>query len=118
MQYYMKWEGTDIGSGDFCTGTLEIDERKDLSTDELRDLIRQRLRARNVKWVWGGYINSEEYTLINQAASKSTTKWRRGLFLCGGVAGCAAASILLPLPAAIWAASAFAALTATAAVPP
>ena len=118
MQYYMKWEGTDIGSGDFRTGTLEIDERKDLSTDELRDLIRQRLRARNVKWVWGGYIDRAEYTLIKRAASKSSTSRRRGFVLFGGIAGCSAAAILLPLPVAIWAASAFAALTATAAVPP
>ena len=68
--------------------------------------------------VWWEVIEADEFHVKNIAGGLAT---RRALRIVGGaigLAGCSAAAILLPMPVAIWAASAFAALTVAAAAPP
>lgn len=115
MQYF-KWEGIDTYTGQPRVGVIKAPGDYQNRITKVADAdtttwVALDLGRRRVKLVWWKAISAEEYH-----ANRVTT-WR-GLGIAIGLGGCAAASLLLPLPVAIWAASAFAALTATAAVPP
>lgn len=114
MQYF-KWEGIDTYTGQPRTGVIKAPgdylDKTMVADAETSDWVHAELRRRRVRLVWWQAISAEAFH------GRRLATWR----LIGGaigLAGCSAASLLLPVPVAIWAASAFAALTATAAVPP
>ena len=132
--HYFRWEGT--RRGEFCEGVIEAPLLRDGSAD----CMSLRLRARGITFVCSYEISAERACelwehereterraverreqLVQEADMSKRARWRtiarvaRGTI---GLAGCSAAVFLLPLPVAIWAASAFAALTVAAAAPP
>lgn len=128
MPRYFRWEGIDEnGRGDFCTGVIEAPGNwaplsAPVSEAEV-SCLQNRLKARGVALVWWTCIGPDEYVskARMQARAQSPKSMSAAIrFASGaiGLAGCSAAAILLPMPVAIWAASAFAALVAAAAVPP
>lgn len=128
--HYFKWEGT--SRGEFCEGVIEAPLLRDGSADYME----LRLRARGIAFACSYEISEERARelweqerakiqrreqLAREVEMSKRARWRtvgrvtRGAI---GLAGCSAAALLLPMPVAIWAASAFAALTVAAAVPP
>lgn len=103
---YFKWEGSRLGC--FCEGVIKISADPSFKDPDLTAHISARLRARDIIYTGG-------YEISATMRKKVTIR-----IVCGavGLAGCSAAAILLPVPVAIWAASAFAALTVSAIVPP
>lgn len=126
---YIKWEGSH--RGEFCEGVIEAPDN--LVGTALGDSIAMRLRARGIHFC-GGYsityeracelwesekIKAEKGRLIAEVkAQRRVRRITRTALGAVGLAGCSAAAILLPIPIAIWAASAFAALMVSAAAPP
>lgn len=116
MPAYFRWEGIDdAGRGKFCQGVIDGFPSNYTCSDIAT--ITERIAARGVKLVWWEAIDRREY---ERCAAKPVVERLSSRMLRGsiGIAGCSAAAILLPMPVAIWAASAFAALTVSAAVPP
>ena len=126
---YIKWEGTH--RGEFCEGVIEAAD--DLVGTLLGESIAMRLRARGIHFCGGYSITRERACELWESEKRKAEKGRlaaevkaqrrvrsiaRTAIGAVGLAGCSAAAILLPMPVAIWAASAFAALTVSAAVPP
>lgn len=128
--HYFKWEGT--SRGEFCEGVIEAP----FLCDGTGDRIALRLRARGIAFACSYEISEERASelwaqerakierreqIAREVEKSKRARWRtiarvaRGTV---GLAGCSAVAILLPLPVAVWAASAFAALTVSAAVPP
>lgn len=124
MPAYFRWEGVDDdGRGKFCQGV--IDGFPSCYTCHDIDTLTERIAARGVKLVWWEAIDRSEYERRRTECEKrdklAVIKKRPfARMACGaiGLAGCSAATILLPMPVAIWAATAFAALTVAAAAPP
>ena len=120
MQYF-KWEGVDTRSNKSRAGVIAAPGFGDPGRPvdkKTCDWVARELRRIYVDLVWWKVIEADEFHVKNIAGGLAT---RRALRIVGGaigLAGCSAAAILLPMPVAIWAASAFAALTVSAAVPP
>ena len=143
MPSYFRWEGIKERSGCFCEGVIEFPTGDEGSPEHMET----RLRARGIRYVCSYGISYEQARALweheQEAAERSnredavalaakqasnerealerTAKRKAAARIASGIiglAGCSTAAILLPMPTAIWAASAFAALTAAAAVPP
>lgn len=119
MPRYFRWEGED-GMGQPHQGVIDVPSHPDAkASDPVTEGLLRRLRARvPVRLIGYKSISVDEYRRAKEASRSRRRSAIRIISGAVGLAGCAAAALLLPLPVAIWAASAFAALTATAAVPP
>lgn len=119
MPRYFRWEGEDSLDRP-QKGVVEVSSSPDAkASDPVTDDLLRRLRNRvPVRLIGYKSITLEEFSLAQQQQRSATRRVVRVVTGAIGLAGCSAAAILLPMPVAIWAASAFAALTAAAAVPP
>lgn len=119
MPRYFRWEGED-GMDLPRKGVIDIPSHPDAkATDPVSEDVLRRLRFRvPVRLIGWKPISADEYQRERRVERVRRRFVLRVACVTIGIAGCSAAAILLPLPVAIWAASAFAALTATAAVPP
>ena len=119
MQYF-KWEGIDTRTNQSRAGVIAAPGLGDPGRPvdkKTCDWVALELRRSYVELVWWSVIEADEFHVTKIAGKLAT---RRVLRIFGGaigLAGCSAAA-MLPMPVAIWAASAFAALTVAAAAPP
>jgi hypothetical protein len=119
MARYFMWEGQSH-DGQPYKGVVEVPSHPDdKATDPITEKLMTRLRNRvPVHLIGYKSITIDEFNRAKQQQRSSTRRVVRITMGAIGIAGCSAASLLLPMPVAIWAASAFAALTVSAAVPP